>query len=329
MNGQINANHAYILQDVVRWHLHGRRLVHFIAFKSNQLLLVPRKLAMESRSCRFCPHKNRPIISRLVEATAPLLDCDPTLWIISAWNDNGFDAWKRFKPPKMRIFGKCHPMWYTNPWKEDIIGSSVVYFIWFQSFGLAGFATIWEPQGIPKGIKDFLNLEFLQACAIMCQYFRKAHSLPAVTTSLVFFCKSCLTRCMGVMGLFIDWGGILCGTRSFLSTEKKHGRYLHGNGRSWRFTSRTSRFAWDWCHFDFSLNSYRQNIDTEHEAICSRLHKKSPVSWFNHVQPSGLHLRLLSRFLWGPYSKDSMYIACDTSLWFPSVQVCAKHSTDA
>ena len=61
---------------------------------------------MESRSCRFCPHKNRPIISRPVEATAPLLDCDPTLWIISAWNDNGFDAWKRFKPPKMRIFGK-------------------------------------------------------------------------------------------------------------------------------------------------------------------------------------------------------------------------------
>lgn len=128
-------------------------------------------------------------------------------------------------------------------------------------------------------------------------------------------------------------GGILCGTCSFLSTEKKHGRYLHGNGRSqflrslqWRFISRTSRFAWDWCHFDFSLNSYRQNIDTEHEAICSRLHKESPVSWFNHVQPSGL--RLLSRFLWGPYSKDSMYIACYTSLWFPSVQVCAKHSID-
>lgn len=83
-----------------------------------------------------------------------------------------------------------------------------------------------------------------------------------------------------------------------------------------------------WCRFDFSLNSCRQNIDTEHEAICSRLHKKSPVSWFNHVQPSGLRLRLLSRFLWGPYSKDSMYIACYTSLWFPSVQVCAKHSID-
>eukprot|EP00435_Cladocopium_sp_Y103_P011694 s595_g3.t1 len=25
------------------------------------------------------------------QATAPLLDCDPTLWVISAWNDNGFE----------------------------------------------------------------------------------------------------------------------------------------------------------------------------------------------------------------------------------------------
>ena len=24
------------------------------------------------------------------EAAAPVLDCDSTLWIVSAWNDNGF-----------------------------------------------------------------------------------------------------------------------------------------------------------------------------------------------------------------------------------------------
>lgn len=215
------------------------------------------------------------------------------------------------------------------------MGSSVVYFMLYQD-SIIWVGRICHHLGIARYtqglIKDFLNLEFLQACAIMCQYFRKAHSLPAVTTSLVFSASHVWRVAWASLAYSFE-GGILCGTCSFLSTEKKHGRYLHGNGRSqflrslqWRFISRTSRFAWDWCHFDFSLNSCRQNIDTEHEAICSRLHKKSPVSWFNHVQPSGL--RLLSRFLWGPYSKDSMYIACYTSLWFPSVQVCAKHSID-
>ena len=180
MNGQIDTNHTYSLQNVLRWHLHGRRFVHFIAFKRNQLLVVlPQKLAMESPSCSCSPPKhvkqaakhdtdrewsrsiqhrfvflvcqksaakgsgakNSAIISRFFEATAPLLDCDPTLWIISAWNDNGFDAWEN-------VIQCDKPTLRRKIITVIFLGNSVIIVLCdfrIQSFGLAGFAAIWEP----------------------------------------------------------------------------------------------------------------------------------------------------------------------------------------
>ena len=78
--------------------------------------------------------------------------------------------------------GKMASNVINQPLEGRHYGEFCGIFMWFQdSITWAG--RICRHLGTPRYT---WALEFLQVCAIMCQYFRKAHSLPAVTTSLVF-----------------------------------------------------------------------------------------------------------------------------------------------
>lgn len=51
------------------------------------------------------------------EATAPLLDADPSLWCISSWNDNGFAALHEWSPSRLvRV-------WEGRRWRAALLGA--------------------------------------------------------------------------------------------------------------------------------------------------------------------------------------------------------------